>query len=158
MKRQPKRTRRRASQQQLWTYARAQAACPYIRSIVASLREHFLAMQSASRRLAQLEGKPGRPSRQDLIARHDIRHELHRAEEQLEDASAELDSLNIFVLHPTQGQVLLPFVHNDQLAWYVFDLFDATPLRFWRFQDDSLETRRPIASLQQGIGEATGKV
>src|SRR4051812_33276813 len=134
MKRQPKRTKRRAIQQQLWTHARAQAACPYIRSIVASLREHFLAMQSASKRLAQQEARPGRPTRQDLIARHDLTLELHKAEEQLEEASAELDALNIFVLHPTEGQVLLPFVHNDQLAWYVFDLFDAKPMRFWRFQ------------------------
>ncbi len=158
MKRQPKRTKRRALQQQLWTYARAQGACPYVRSVVASLREHFLAVQSASRRLAQLEQKPGRPDRQTLITQHEIRQELHKAQEQLDDATADLDSLNIFVLHPVQGQVLLPFVHNDQLAWYVFDLFDARPLRFWRFQDDSLDTRRPITSLQKEIGEATGKV
>jgi hypothetical protein len=144
-------------QQQLWTFAHAQTACPYIRSVVSSLREQFLAMQTASRRLAQLEARPGRPTREDLIARHELKHELHQAESQLDEATAELDALNIFVLDPIQGQFLLPFVHNDQLAWYIFDLFDAKPLRFWRFQDDSLETRRPIATLQQGIGGASGK-
>jgi hypothetical protein len=156
MKRQPKRTKRRV-QQQLWTYARAQAACPFIRSVVASLREHFLALQSASRRLEVLERQPGRPDRQALIKQHEVRQEKQKAQEQLDDASTELDALNIFVLDPIQGQVLLPFVYNDQLAWYIFDLFDSKPLRFWRFQDDSLDTRRPIASLQQGIGETTSK-
>lgn len=157
MKRQPKRIKRR-EQQQLWTFARAETACPYIRSVVASLREHFLAMQSASNRLAQLEKQPGRPDRHALIRQQEIRQEMQQAQDQLDEASAELDSLNIFVLHPIQGQVLLPFVHNDQLAWYIFDLFDPKPLRFWRFQDDSLDTRRPIAALLQGSGGATGKV
>ncbi len=155
MKRQPKRMKRR-EQQQLWTYARAQKASPLIRSVVASLREHYLALQSASQRLKQLERQPGRPDRQTLIRQQETRQEMQQAQNQLDDATAELDALNIFVLHPVQGQVLLPFVYNEQLAWYIFDLFDAKPLRFWRFQDDSLDTRRPIAALQQGIGETTG--
>lgn len=153
MKRPPKRSKRRA-QHQLWTYTRAQTASSYIRSVVAALREHFLAMQSASHRLRQLERQPGRPNRQALIRQQEVRQEMQQAQDQLDEASADLDSLNIFVLDPVQGQVLLPFVHNDQLAWYIFDLFDPKPLRFWRFQDDSLETRRPIATLQQGIGKS----
>ena len=41
---------------------------------------------------------------------------------------------------------MVPFIYNGQLAWFVFDLFDdSDPLRFWRYHQDPLETRRPIA-------------
>jgi hypothetical protein len=155
MKRQPKRSKQRRQQLQLWSLPRAQAACPYIRSVVASLREHLLEAQAWKRRLQRLTERPGRPDRDTLIAQQETQHQLHQAEGRLEQTCDELDALNIYVLDPLHGLALLPFVHDDQLAWYIFDLFDATPLRFWRFQEDSHETRRPIASLPQGRGEPT---
>ncbi len=57
-------------------------------------------------------------------------------------------------LDPVHGQALVPFVHEEQLAWYVFDLFDPQPLRFWRFQSDPDETRRPLTQRQHGRVEA----
>ncbi len=151
MKRQPKRSKRRREQVQLWTYAQAQAACPYIRSVVSSLREQVLELQTAQRRLDQLNNRPGRPDRAILIETQEAQHQLHRVEAHVEQITEELDAINIFALNPLQGQVLLPFVHEEQLAWYIFDLFDPKPLRFWRFQEDSLDTRRPITSQQPGV-------
>src|ERR1700722_409040 len=155
MKRQPKRSKRRREQLQLWTYAQAQAACPYIRSVVTSLREQVLEVQSAQRRLQQLNNRPGRANRATLIETPEAQQHVHRIESQVEQTNEELDAINIFALNPLQGQVLLPFVHEDQLAWYIFDLFDPKPLRFWRFQEDSLDTRRPIASLPPGVSETS---
>jgi len=82
---------------------------------------------------------------------------LHLAEERLEQTCDELDAINIYVLDPLHGLALLPFVHDDQLAWYIFDLFDPKTLRFWRYQEDPQETRRPIASLPHGLGEPSRK-
>lgn len=147
MKRQPKKSRRRQKEPQLWTFAQAQAACPYIRSLVSSLREHSLEVQALERRVRQISDRPGRPDRAALIEQQEAQNELRLAQIRLDEVTDELDVLNIFALNPIQGQTLLPFVHEDQLAWYVFDLFDPKPLRFWRYQEDSLETRRPIAAL-----------
>src|SRR5439155_1080830 len=131
---------------QLWTFPKAQAACPYIRSVLASLREHLLEAQGLKVRLKRLTDRPGRPDRATLVAQHELQKQLHLAEGRLEQTCEELDAINIYALEPLQGLALLPFVHDDQLAWYIFDLFDPKPLRFWRFQEDSHETRRPIAT------------
>jgi hypothetical protein len=52
----------------------------------------------------------------------------------------------------------VPFVHDEQLAWYIFDLFDAPAFRFWRFQSDPEDTRRPITSKQKAVPEASRMV
>jgi len=44
----------------------------------------------------------------------------------------------------------VPFVHDGELAWYIFDLFDGNHFRFWRYQSDPEETRRPITVGQEG--------
>jgi hypothetical protein len=66
-----------------------------------------------------------------------------------EDA-AELAVLDVYSHDPVKGHALIPFVHDEQLAWYFFDLFDAEPFRFWRFQSDPDETRRPVTARQRG--------
>lgn len=145
MKRQPKRSRRRREQPlQLWTLDRAKAAVPLIKSIVTSLRDHVLHAEAGHNVLQKINQIPGRPTRNVLIEQEEARNSLARAEKLIEECSEELDTLNIFALNPLLGQVLLPFVHEEQLAWYIFDLFDPAPLRFWRLQEDSLETRRPL--------------
>lgn len=144
----PRRARRSRQTLRLWTFDQAQAAVPYIASIVRSLRECVLDMQSLRRRLGALEDKPGRPDRSTLIAIEEARRDLLRKEEAYGEALEELDGLDIQVLDAATGQVLVPFVHDDQLAWYIFDLFDSQPIRSWRFQSDPDETRRKLTAAQ----------
>jgi hypothetical protein len=144
MSRQPRKTRKRPEPVRFWTYDQAQAAVPYIASILRSIREHNLDLAAAERRIRVLDGRPGRPDRTTLIALHDAKQEADRISTQLEHALDELDDLDATCIDPLHGLALLPFLHDDQLAWYVFDLFDREPLRFWRYQTDPLETRRPI--------------
>ncbi len=155
MKRQPKGAKERAQTIQVWTYQQARTAAPYITSILRSLREHALEALLHHHRVKRLANRPGRPNRADLIAQHEAEKEAHRADDRFHDALDELQVMDIYTLDPIQGQALVPFVHNDQLAWYVFDLFDAQPLRFWRFQSDPEETRRPVTSMQRGSAAAT---
>ena len=63
-----------------------------------------------------------------------------------------LQAIDVYCLDPIQGLALIPFVHDKQLAWFVYDLFDAEPLRFWRYHEDSFETRRPLAELEVAFG------
>ena len=144
----PRRARRSRQTLRLWTFDQAQAAVPYIASIVRSLREHALNMQSLRRRLSALEGLPGRADRRTLIAIEEAKRDLLRGEEEYALAIEELDSLDIQPLDPLTGQALVPFVHDDQLAWYVFDLFDSQPIRSWRYQSDPDETRRKLTTAQ----------
>lgn len=144
----PRKARRSRNTLRLWTFDQAQAVVPYLASIVRSLREHALHIQTVRRRLAFLEDQPGRPDRRALIAIEECKRDLARAEEENASALAELESLDVQLLDALRGQVLVPFVHDDQLAWYIFDLFDSQPIRSWRYQSDPDETRRKLTAAQ----------
>jgi hypothetical protein len=141
----------------VWSFEEAQAAVPYLSSVIRSLREHGLEALARHRALQRLADRPGRPDRAALLAQEEARREAALAEERFREASEELHALDIFSLDPLQGQALVPFVHDEQLAWYIFDLFDSQPFRFWRFQSDPDETRRPLTARQKGLtGSASG--
>jgi uncharacterized protein DUF2203 len=155
VKRNPKGAKQRQRTIQVWTYAQAQAAAPYIASVVRSLREHSLEALACQRKLRRLNQQAGRPDRQTIIAIQEAERQFHQAEGQLHDAAEELQALDVYTLDPVQGLALVPFVHDEQLAWFIFDLFDSQPFRFWRWQSDPDETRRPVTAMQQGLAEAT---
>ena len=150
-RRQPKKAKQRRLTLQAWTLSRARSAVSYIRSVVGSLREHHLEMIAKEREARRLADRPGRPDRATLIGRQDAETDAGRAREKALDAAHELAAVDIFPLDPARGLAILPFLHDEQLAWYVFDLHDNPPLRFWRFDTDALEERRPITSRQQGV-------
>jgi hypothetical protein len=150
MNRKRKEAKRRRQAVQVWTYSQAQAALPYVASIMKSLREHQLAAQGSQLEARRLADQPGRPGRETLIAQEEAVRNTHAAEQQFADALEELQKLDVFCLDALAGQALIPFVHDDQLAWYVYDLFDETPLRFWRYHTDPLEMRRPLGDNQKG--------
>jgi hypothetical protein len=132
----------------LWAFEDAQAAVPYISSVVRSLREHHLEILTKRRELQALTERPGRLDRKALIAEQDTRRDLQKAESEYQSALSELEELDIQPLNASQGTALVPFVHDDQLAWYVFDLFDSQPIRSWRYQSDPDETRRKLTAAQ----------
>ena len=135
---------------QVWTYDQARGAVPYLTSVVRSLREHALEALALQRQFRLLAAKPGRPGRNDLIAQQEAERHARLAEARLQETADELHALDIFSLDPVGGLALVPFVHDEQLAWYIFDLFDSQPFRFWRYQSDPDDTRRPVTSLQKG--------
>jgi hypothetical protein len=55
----------------------------------------------------------------------------------------ELGAPGVQPLDAVQGVAPVPFVHDDQSAWYLLDLFDSQPIRSWRYQSDPEPTRRP---------------
>lgn len=132
----------------LWTHAQAQAALPYLASVVRSIREHRLEAQQHLLTAERLASQPGRPDRTAIIAQEEATREAERADERFQKAVRELHVIDVYCLDPIQGLALIPFVYENQLAWFVYDLFDAEPLRFWRYHGDSFETRRPLAELE----------
>ncbi len=149
MKRNQKGAKRRRRQIRVWTLTQARAVVPYLSSVARSLREHRL--DAATHHLAaeRLARRPGRPDRATLTARTDAARAADEADARYDAALEELHALDIYPLDPVAGQFLIPFVHGEDLAWYVFDLFNAEPLQSWRFQSDPLDTRRTVAELEQ---------
>jgi len=133
----------------VYTFSEAQEVVPYLSSIVRSLREHALEGLAQRRTVERLDAAPGRATRDRLIAKQEALHALQRSEEQFREAEEEVRQLDIFSLDPLQGQALVPFVHEDQLAWYIFDLHDSQSFRFWRYQTDPDETRRQLTGAQK---------
>jgi hypothetical protein len=129
-----------------WTFEEALTAVPYFSSVARSLRELYLEILAKRRELQTFAKRPGRPDCKALINEQEARRDLQKAEEEFEDALDELIKLEVWPLDPIQGTVLVPFVQDDQSAWYVFDLFDSQPIRSWRYQSDRDETRRALTA------------
>lgn len=140
-----RRTRRNRSLRviRLWTQPEATKALPYVRAITKSLRDHWLTAQS-NRVDAQRLSKLSKLSRSQLISLEDFKNAQFKAEEAFNDALGELMGMDVFLLDPVQGLALIPFQQEEELAWYVFDLFDEQGLTSWRFHKDPLEMRRPM--------------
>jgi hypothetical protein len=126
----------------LWTHAKAQRAVPYLRLVLKSVRDHWLALQQARRELQRIDGRPGRPDRETLVLRGAIEREARSAEEQVDEALNELLALGVYPLNAAMGLALIPFRQGDDLAWLIFDSFEPQGLMAWRFDTDPSATRR----------------
>jgi hypothetical protein len=153
MNRNRKGAARRRNTIQPWTYRRAQTALPYFASVMRSLREHKLEAIGHRLTAQRLADRPGRPDRATLIRHEEALHNAQKSEARYQEALDELQNIDVYPLQPVHGRALVPFVHKDQLAWFVYDLFDPEPLRFWRFHNDPLETRRPVTTVQKAGDE-----
>jgi hypothetical protein len=147
--RNQKGARKRQQQLRLWTLAEARAATPYLTSVLRSLREHHVEAQCQNRTARRIGERPGRLDRTGRIHQEEAARAAGRSQDRFQQALDELQALDVYCLDPLQGLALIPFVHDDQLAWFVFDLFDTEPLRSWRYHNDPLETRRPLSDLQE---------
>ena len=147
MRSNPKGTKRRKRTIRVWTLDEATAAVPYIASVLRSLRDHWLDAAAKHQMSDRLESLPGRPDRNLLIAKSEAIREADEAEGRYVEARDELTKLDIYCIEPTRGEALVGFLKDNQLAWFVFDLFDSKPFRHWRYHSDPLDMRRPIADL-----------
>jgi hypothetical protein len=107
-----------------------------------SLREHHVAALMHRRNAQRLARKHDRTA---LVARAEADQAGREARQRFRETLEELEALDTFCLDPLAGQALIPFVQDEQLAWYLFELFDSKPLRYWRFHTDPEETRRPVS-------------
>jgi hypothetical protein len=148
MKRKPRKVEDSREVLPVWTYAEAQRLVPYLRSVMQSLRDHQLEVQKQDLAARRLADQSGRRDRASLIAHQDAVRECQRAWDRYDTALEELHELGIFCLDAVNGQALVPFEHENQLAWFLFDLFDPQPFRFWRYDSDNLDTRRPIREVR----------
>jgi hypothetical protein len=136
----------------LWTHARALAALPYVAPVLRSLREHWLELRAQRRRVRRLAALPGRPDRAAMIAQQEAQQEVSRAASSYAETQRELQALEITCVDPVRGEALFPFAHKKKLAWFIFDLFDDQPLRYWRYQDDEADVRRPVGGNDEEAG------
>jgi hypothetical protein len=151
MKRNPNRTKRRRHIR-VWPLAEARAALPYITSVMRSLREHRIEALAEHLQAERLARQPGRPNRSTLLAHAEALRAADQADARFYEALAELEALDIYCLDPIEGLALMPFVHDDELAWYFFELFDTEPLRYWRYHRDPLDERRPVGDVETEEG------
>jgi hypothetical protein len=143
-RRQPQAKKRPMRVIRLWTFPQADKALPYIRSITASLRQHWLDARGRKNELERLDKKSGPLGRDLLLAKAEAEMAHSQAEDQFSEALQELMNMDVFLLDPVQGVALIPFNKENTLAWFVFDLFEEGKLKAWRFHEDTLATRRPI--------------
>lgn len=144
MKRRRNKEKRAMRALRLWTYDEASRAVPYLRSVVGSLREHWLEAQRQRRASELLASRPGRADRQRLLTGADLHNRQENAENRFNEALEELMRIDVYLLDPVKGVALIPFRKDDDLAWYVFDQFSTPGLSGWRFHDDPLEECRPL--------------
>jgi hypothetical protein len=122
----------RAQGMSIWTLEQARKAIPYIRALMASLREHRLEELGSHLRSQHLAECGARRKREVELALDSAQ----TSERSFQEDFDELQALSIYPLNAIQGVALLPFIHEQHLAWLIFDLFDEDPLRCWRYHDD----------------------
>jgi hypothetical protein len=150
MNHKPKKSRRKPQVIRVWTYPQAKSALPYITSVMHSLREHWLDAQRQEVHIKQLARQPGRLDRAALVANETAQDESQRAKNRFNEAYEELQNIEVFCIDPNQGVGVIPFVHDEKLAWLIYDMFAPDDLHHWRYHDDPLEMRRPIAEALAG--------
>ncbi len=139
----------------LWTYADAVKAVPYLRSLVQSLRDGWLEMRQAQEQVRRIESRPGRADRDSLIQLDESNRDIERAEAKLDETMHEMLALSAYCVDPGAGLAVIPFLKDEALAWFVFDLFDPQGLVAWRLYSDPLEMRRPLAELDRPVSTPT---
>lgn len=137
----------------LWTHGEALAAIPYIASVLRSLREYRLEANKQRLIVERLSARPGRQDRDTILHLEHAKREAIHAKERFQHAQEELQRLDVVCTEPIQGVALIPFIHRHQLAWFVYNLHDASPLQHWRYQSDPYDTLRPIRETLKGEGE-----
>jgi hypothetical protein len=157
MKKQRKQKAEETISLRLWTLAGARKAVPYVRSLVCSLRDDWLDLRQKQEQIARIAARPGRVDRDVLILLEDSRRDLQRAQAKLEETVEEMVAISAYGVDPAAGLAVVPFFHDNTLAWLVFDLFDPQGLVGWRMHSDPLETRRLLSDLDEstatrGIG------
>lgn len=112
----------------LWTLDKARKACPFIASVMVSLREHRLEALQQRRQAERLQARPG-PL--DPLARSAYCTAIRRAEEgeqRFKAAAGELNALDIFCVDAIAGLAVMPAGPEDQITWLLYDHFAEDPL------------------------------
>jgi hypothetical protein len=149
MNRHHRRARRRPEIIPVWTYSQVHAALPYLNSIMKSLREHRLDGQIHELAAQRLANSQRRADRALLIDHQEAVRASYQARIRFEEALEEIQDMGIYCLDPIAGVALVPFAHDQQLAFFVYELFDPDKLRFWRYHNDPADTRRPLVEAQK---------
>jgi hypothetical protein len=131
----------------LWSLPEVEKAMPYLRAVMKPLRDQWLEIQRARlvvRRLA--DSTDFEANNADVI--HDAKLIANLAEDRFTQTLNELIAFDVYTLDPLRGIALLPFKYENELAWFVFDLFAPEGLDAWRLHSDPLEARRSMQQLR----------
>ncbi len=128
----------------LWTWSEVAKAVPYLRSVVGSLREHWLDILTIQRRIDKAEAAKGPVKRPQMMAMQSHQDERSRAQTKFDDALEELNKVEVYLYDPIRGLAMIPCRKGDDLAWYVFDHFAAPGVIGWRYQKDPIDECRPL--------------
>jgi len=129
---------------QVWSYNQTVKALPYLLEVLRSLRENYLVMRFAKYRSMKIDRSTKRPDRSVFIAKQDAQMECDVTSSKYAQDVAEFESMGIFVVSPENAIIGIPFIEEDQLAWFILSLFEKDYLVGWRFQSDPQDTRRTI--------------
>ena len=148
MKRRDKKRAKNARVIRLWSLQEAGKAVPYLHSVIGSIRENWLDVQSLKRD-ANLVEKRVPAGTKRLIALARAKSDVDSAETRFAEAIEELSRIDVFLLDPVRGLAFVPFRQGEELAWYLFDQFEDKGLIGWRLHSDTLETCRPLNLLTE---------
>ena len=135
----------------MWTLETAHQAVPYFRSLQNSIRDIWIDFRQAERIHNKLQQRSEKPDRDALIALDDSNADLARFEKQLEEISTEMIAQSLYCVDPVTGISAVPFMKDQQLAWFIVDLFDENGISTWRLHTDPLDRRRTLPELEQPV-------
>jgi hypothetical protein len=148
MKRRHKKRAKNARVIRLWSLQEVGKAVPYLHSVIGSIRENWLDVQSLKREAVLVEKRiPAGTKR--LVALSRAKDDIDKAENRFAEAIEELSRVDVFLLDPVRGMAFIAFRQGEELAWFIFDQFEEKGLIGWRLHSDALEMCRPLNLLAE---------
>jgi hypothetical protein len=133
------------------------------RRMVALVRQIVEEIVHLQRRLAQLYPEQERLDQQrrtlswpERSRRYQLQEEIAAGEHQLEQSRAELDSLNVVLIHAEVGWVGFPTKVNGRSAFFCWKPGDEE-LRYWHFAGESVRRLIPASWAHVDDASLTGK-
>lgn len=133
----------------VWTLQRVKQVLPLVKSILATIRENYIAERLASARLKRLGAKPGLRTRHELIEMNNLKEQGERYGRACDDAMTELSRLDVTCVDPVGSLAAFMFIYEHMPAWFVYTPFG--PQLNWRYDVDPVEERRPVKELDPPI-------
>ena len=133
----------------VWSLNKVKNALPLVRAILMDIRERCIAGNALLLQIRRLDGKLGLPSRKEMVAIQNLKHEESDNDTALRESLTELQSLGAFCYDPICAVALFPFKRQQCYAWFVYSPFGNE--LFWRLDNDEMAIHRNVEELESYV-------
>jgi hypothetical protein len=113
-----------------WTLDGVHKSIPLVCSILHTIRDGVIQVNSLELRLIKINKKFGRPTREEIIEVTNLKNQVDKLKQEVCEAADELTELGVMCTDPIRATAAFPFVTESEIgpvdSYYEFDMFNNT--------------------------------